>query len=323
MTTYRIRDWNKHFENNRTRDLKELRFVIFPNKHDGDGYTELLDHPNGAAHYGAWCALVQVASKGQHPAGGCGNPAGCCDCRGILLRHGAKPHDSASLARLTRMPAVIFDEVLPRLNQIGWVEIVNGQPRTKSQRTQAHSEITQGGATTSTAESRTPLRKSAVSIEQNGIEQKRREEKEEQETSRASVARDVFSFWRIHLNHPQAIFDAKRGAAIMARLKDGYTSEQLKDAIRGCKLSDFHMGREAGKPGVHDGIQLICKDAEHVDMFIAVTQNGATNGTNKPTSYQTAAERRDATFDRQLAVVNELRSRSSGTVDEVLRGKPS
>src|SRR5215204_7119419 len=102
MDTYRIRDWGKHFENNRTRDLKALHFVILPNKHDGDGYTELLDHPNGAAHYGAWVAIVQVASRGSHLAGGCGNPAGCCECRGVMLRDGAKAHDPSSLARITR-----------------------------------------------------------------------------------------------------------------------------------------------------------------------------------------------------------------------------
>jgi hypothetical protein len=66
----RIVDWELHFENNRTKELKRLTWVPFPNRHDGDGYTELLDHPDGAAHYGAWCAMVQVASK--------------CDPRGTL-----------------------------------------------------------------------------------------------------------------------------------------------------------------------------------------------------------------------------------------------
>src|SRR5689334_14443931 len=101
MATYRIRDWGKHFENNRTRELKDMRFVILPNKHDGDGYTELLDHKNGASHYGAWVAIVQVASK--------------CEPRGTLLRDGDRPHDSTSLARLTRLPKSVFDEAIPRL----------------------------------------------------------------------------------------------------------------------------------------------------------------------------------------------------------------
>jgi hypothetical protein len=108
LSQMKITDWDKHFENNRTRDLKHLAWVPFPNKQDGDGYTELLEHPNGAAHLGAWCALVQVASK--------------CGVRGTLLRDGGKVHDSDSLARMTRIPGKVWNEVLPRLAKIGWIE---------------------------------------------------------------------------------------------------------------------------------------------------------------------------------------------------------
>lgn len=104
---YQIKDWDTHFENNRTRELKHMEWIPVPNKMDGDGYTELVDHPNGAAHFGAWIAIVEVASK--------------CDPRGTLLREGRKPHDAASLARVTRLPRAVFEEVLPRLLEIGWL----------------------------------------------------------------------------------------------------------------------------------------------------------------------------------------------------------
>lgn len=106
--TYSIRDWSVNFENSRSRQLRELRYVMIPNKHDGDGYTELLDHPNGAAHFGAWCAIVEVASK--------------CAPRGALVRQDGTPHDANSLSRLTRIPARVFNEVFPRLITIGWAE---------------------------------------------------------------------------------------------------------------------------------------------------------------------------------------------------------
>lgn len=112
MTIYRIRDWREHFENNRTKELKRMTWVPVPNKHDGDGFTELLDHPNGMAHYGAWHLILQVASK--------------CDPRGSLLRDGAEggktAHTPQSLARITRGSAVVFSEALPRLLKIGWIE---------------------------------------------------------------------------------------------------------------------------------------------------------------------------------------------------------
>lgn len=127
----RIVDWELHFENNRTKELKKLAWVPFPNRHDGDGYTELLDHPNGAAHYGAWCALVQVASK--------------CDPRGTLSRDGARPHTAASLARMTKIPETIMGEAINRLLQpIKWLEIIPDPPSIEGV-----VEMSQEGATSS------------------------------------------------------------------------------------------------------------------------------------------------------------------------------
>ncbi len=61
----RIRDWSKLYENNRTRELKRLDWVPVPNRLDGDGYTELLDHPDGGLHYAAWIVMVQIASRSR------------------------------------------------------------------------------------------------------------------------------------------------------------------------------------------------------------------------------------------------------------------
>lgn len=108
---YRIAGWAANFENSRTRDLKTMAWVPLPNKHDGDGYTELLDHPNGAAHFGTWCALVQVASK--------------CNPRGTLVRDGRngeqRAHDADSLSRIVRIPAATISETIERLEEIGWL----------------------------------------------------------------------------------------------------------------------------------------------------------------------------------------------------------
>lgn len=110
MDLYRIVNWGETFENNRTRELKRMDWLPIKNKHDGDGFTELMDHPNGMAHYGAWMLIVQVASK--------------CDPRGTLLRDGAKPYDAQSLARVTRGSAKVFTESIPRLIKIGWIEVI-------------------------------------------------------------------------------------------------------------------------------------------------------------------------------------------------------
>jgi hypothetical protein len=108
---WRIVDWNRRFENSRTRAFDHLAWVPIPNKHDGDGYTELIEHEHGASHYGAWCVLIQVASK--------------CRPRGTLIRETGHPHDADSLSRLTRIGAHIFREAIPRFIEIGWLENVN------------------------------------------------------------------------------------------------------------------------------------------------------------------------------------------------------
>ena len=104
---YRIKDWDEHFETHKTRILKRLDWVPVPNKMDGDGYTELVDHPDGAAHLGVWLALLLIASK--------------ADPRGTLVRSGGQAHDTASLARMTRLQSAVIAPALRRLIDIGWV----------------------------------------------------------------------------------------------------------------------------------------------------------------------------------------------------------
>lgn len=87
----------------------------------------------------------------------------------------------------------------------------------------------------------------------------------------------VFAYWQRIMNHPQSKIDAKRDKAIKARLKDGYTVEQLCKAVDGCKLSPHHMGQNDSRT-VYDDIELICRDGPHVDKFISWVNRGAGNG---------------------------------------------
>lgn len=108
----RIFEWEIHFENSRTRELRTMSWVPVPNKHDGDGFTQLASHPDGPSHFGVWNVLLQVASK--------------CNPRGTLVRqgrHGQKtPHDAESISRITRFPVAAIDAAIARLLEIGWLE---------------------------------------------------------------------------------------------------------------------------------------------------------------------------------------------------------
>lgn len=85
--------------------------------------------------------------------------------------------------------------------------------------------------------------------------------------SLVAKTRRVFEFWQGEMDHQKARLDDKRQKAITQRLKDGYTVEDLTAAIRGCKLTPFNMGQN-DRQEVYDGIDLICRDADHVDRFM-------------------------------------------------------
>lgn len=104
--------------------------------------------------------------------------------------------------------------------------------------------------------------------------------------SEPGPAEQVFRHWQTVMGHPQAKLDAKRKRNIAARLKDGYTVDQLLSAIDGCLLSDHHMGKnDTGT--IYDDIELICRDGPRIDKFIKLTKRGppqAHNGMSKNTN---------------------------------------
>lgn len=105
---YRIANWTELYENNRTRELKSMQWIPIPARLDGDGYTELIDHKNGAAHYGIWVGCVIVAAR--------------CDPRGTLVRGTKKPFCPQSLSRVLRVPQQLVEEAIKRFVSIGWME---------------------------------------------------------------------------------------------------------------------------------------------------------------------------------------------------------
>ena len=105
----RIVGWGRIYENSESRKLKTLKWVAVPNKMNGEGYTALVDHPDGAAHLGAWLAILEIASSRE--------------IRGTLPDgDGTIPGICRSIGRISRLPGKIFEEVVPRLLEMGWIE---------------------------------------------------------------------------------------------------------------------------------------------------------------------------------------------------------
>lgn len=79
----------------------------------------------------------------------------------------------------------------------------------------------------------------------------------------------VFDHWRTATGKTGAKLDDRRRKVISAMLKAGYTADDLKRAVDGCVASPFHQGKnDHGR--VYNTLTLICRDAEHVDMFMAL-----------------------------------------------------
>lgn len=79
---------------------------------------------------------------------------------------------------------------------------------------------------------------------------------------------EVFNFWLEELrfnSKTRTVLSDKRKRKIEEAIKK-YGVQTCKDAILGCKLSDFHMGNN-GSGKKYDDIELILRDEQHIERF--------------------------------------------------------
>ena len=82
------------------------------------------------------------------------------------------------------------------------------------------------------------------------------------------ATREVYDYWVSKLGHTKAKYTPDRKGKIYARLKEGFSIDELKRAIDGCSASSYHMGdNDNGK--VYDSIDLIFRNADKIDMFLS------------------------------------------------------
>jgi hypothetical protein len=81
----------------------------------------------------------------------------------------------------------------------------------------------------------------------------------------------VFNAWKTTLGHPQAVLDKKRKAWIRQALQSGYTADQLCEAIRGCSVTPYNMGKN-DRGQRYDGLHVILKDADQIERFMRNAQ---------------------------------------------------
>ena len=122
----------------------------------------------------------------------------------------------------------------------------------------------------------------------------------------------IFDYWLSAMNKTKsAKLTAKRKSVITARLKDGYTIEQIRQAIDGCARSDYHMGKnDTGTK--YDDIELICRTGEKLEHF----GNNIGVATPVHSGQQTSAEKIQAQGERLTAMMNQATEKPVDAVVE-------
>ena len=77
---------------------------------------------------------------------------------------------------------------------------------------------------------------------------------------------EIFTHWQVITGHKAAKYTKKRKQNVRARLKEGYSVQQIKLAINGVLLSPHHQGKNANGT-IYDDLELICRDGEHLEKF--------------------------------------------------------
>lgn len=116
---------------------------------------------------------------------------------------------------------------------------------------------------------------------------------------------EIFKYWCEVMKKSPATskLTPKREKAIKARIKDGYTIAQIKQAVDGCRLDAFSMGNNDRQKPFND-IELICRTGEKLESFMENTGNEA--------GYQRKTTGRPSAADRQRARIAAEYGYSSG-----------
>jgi len=258
--TYRIKDWDRNFENHDSRKISNARWFPMPNKHDGKSFRRIAAHRDGVPVFAAWTLILEVASK--------------MPVRGVLADEDG-PLDAEDLAAMTGFPVQIFDLAFVLLTQdkIAWLETDDIKPQSVPELPGASRDF--------------------------ALEQNRTEEQGTTENG----SKDVGS--REKSRSPGSM--AQRSAnTCNEEFLEGLQRSEAYRMLNVRMLFDrmVHWCQEHGK---HPTRRRFIAWLNREDIPIE-----GSNGTSKPAGYQTAAERRESAFNRQLALVTELRSRSSG-----------
>jgi len=84
------------------------------------------------------------------------------------------------------------------------------------------------------------------------------------------VVREIFDYWVQAMGAIKSIASKDRLSAISARLAEGFTPEDIREAIDGCARNPFNMGQNDTGTKYND-IKLICRSASKIEQYKSTT----------------------------------------------------
>lgn len=114
MKTYRIKDWDRVFENHRSRELKSLDYVSWPVRSKSEAFQFLMRSPEGVLAFGVFSAIVSEAAR--------------CPARGVLADEKG-PITVRRLAVRLGTPEALLEAAVNLLTSedVGWLEEVDDE----------------------------------------------------------------------------------------------------------------------------------------------------------------------------------------------------
>lgn len=105
-------------------------------------------------------------------------------------------------------------------------------------------------------------------------QEREREQEREQERDSKNImsstldaeCENIFSFWCKTMGKDKAAFSKDRKRKVLDRLKEGYSVDEIKQAIVNCSNTPHNMGHNENRKFYND-LELICRSPEKLEQF--------------------------------------------------------
>ena len=226
--------------------------------------------------------LIMLANRTNHDTGRCDPShkrlAADCGMSISTLKRCIKSLEQAGLLQVVSRKTGevnLPNQYLLKLNGVGSQRTHPSSHRTEvgSHRTGVGSQGTEGVG------SQWPTKQEDLNQEDNQeYKQEVKPKEKAQAPSRVGndainpVCKTIFEHWQEAHGKQRSKPTPQRLQKIKARLRDGYTMDQIIKAIDGVKLSPYHMGKNDTST-VYDDLTTILRDGAQVEKFSALAEN--------------------------------------------------